>query len=357
MSFGNIDVANSWLLGMLILCVAMFVGYLIHRAVTTVAIRLAHRTSTTIDDALIANLHKPVGLFLPASAALLALPFVTLPEPVLPVVRQLLIILLIAAAGWGALGLLRVFGDSVIARLKIDQPDNLAERQVQTRVLVFNRIAMGIVVIFTVALILMTFPSIRHLGVSLFASAGVAGIVIGLAARPTIANLIAGLQIALSQPIRVDDVVIVEGEWGWIEEITMTYVVIRVWDERRLIVPLSNFIEKPFQNWTRKTADIIGTIFLHADYKVPVGAIREELRRLAKDHPKWDGKVCVLQVTNAMERTIELRALLSARNSPDAWDLRCDVREGLILFLQHNYPECLPRLRAEVSRSGPVPSI
>ena len=203
MSFGNIDVANSWLLGMLILCVAMFVGYLIHRVVTTVAIRLAHRTSTTVDDALIANLRKPVGLFLPASAALLALPFVTLPEPVLPVVRQALIIPLIAAAGWGTLGLLRAIGDSVIARLKIDQPDNLAERQVQTRVLVFNRIAMGIVVIFTVALILMTFPSIRHLGVSLFASAGVAGIVNRAYPLPSLISRSAEMISSVSRTISV----------------------------------------------------------------------------------------------------------------------------------------------------------
>lgn len=340
--------AYPWLTGTIVLCVAVVVGYFLHFAVSAIAMRLARHTSTPADDILVASIRRPLGLFLPVGAAMTALPFVTLPDAVFPVVRHGLLILLIAAAGWGTLGLLHGIGDVILARVRIDHADNLEERQIHTRVMVFNRIAVVIVVILTLALIMMTFPNIRHLGVSLFASAGVAGLVLGLAARPTISNLIAGLQIALSQPIRVDDVVIVEGEWGWIEEITMTYVVIRIWDQRRLIVPLSNFIEKPFQNWTRKTADIIGTVYLHADYTVPVAEIREELKRRVKDHPKWDGKVCVLQVTNATDRTVELRALVSARNSPDAWDLRCDIREGLIGYLQQHHPECLPRIRAEV---------
>jgi len=360
MSLAKLNAAYPWLTGVVGLCAAALAGYVIYLAVTAIAARLARRTSTPVDDALVTNVRGPMGLFLPVFATLSALPFASLPEGVYPTVRHGLVILLIAATGWGTLGLLRAVGDIVLARFRIDHPDNLAEREVRTRILVFNRIAVVIVIILTLAMILMTFPNIRDLGVSLFASAGVAGIVIGLAARPTIANLIAGIQIALSQPIRVDDVVIVEGEWGWIEEITMTYVVIRIWDQRRLIVPLSNFIEKPFQNWTRKTADIIGSVFLHADYTVPVGAIRNELNRLAKDHPKWDGKVCVLQVTNATDRTLELRALVSARNSPDAWDLRCDIREGLILFLQQRHPECLPRVRAEIrnpeTRGEPVPT-
>ncbi|MDA1325061.1 MAG: mechanosensitive ion channel [Proteobacteria bacterium] len=353
MSFDKLGTIYPWLTGAIILVIAAVAGYILHRAISVIATQLARRTATLVIDALIANIRRPMGLFLPASVAIMALPFVTLPAPVFPLLQHGLVILLITATGWGALGLLRAIGDVALARFRIDHADNLAEREARTRILVFNRIAAVVIVVVTLAFILMTFPDVRHLGVSLFASAGVAGIVIGLAARPTIANLIAGIQIALSQPIRVDDVVIVEGEWGWIEEITMTYVVIRIWDQRRLIVPLSNFIEKPFQNWTRTTADIIGTVFLHADYTVPVGEIREELRRLVKDHPKWDGKVCVLQVTNAMERTIELRALISARNSPDAWDLRCDVREGLIFYLQQHHPECLPRIRAEIDGAQP----
>lgn len=359
MTISNIDNSFPWLTGLAILIAAAIGGYLLHRLLVAVAQRVARRTPSPLDDVLVARLHRPIGLFLPAGAALLALSFISLAPTITPFVRQFLIVLLTLSTGWVVLGLLRAIGDITVARFRIDQPDNLAERQLQTRVLVFRRIGEVIVVVATAALILMIFPSIRHLGISLFASAGVAGIVLGLAARPAIANLIAGIQIALSQPIRVDDVVIVEGEWGWIEEITTTYVVVRIWDQRRLVVPLSYFIEQPFQNWTRKTADIIGTVFLYADYTVPIDRVREELRRLVQGHAKWDGKVCVLQVTNATERTIEMRALVSAGNSSDAWELRCHVREGLIAFLQRDYPQCLPRLRAEISDRafGAAPSV
>ena len=201
----------------------------------------------------------------------------------------------------------------------------------------------------------MTFPSLRAVGFSLFASAGAAGLIVGLAARPTLSNLIAGLQIALTDPIRIDDVVIVEGEWGWIEEINTTYVVIRIWDLRRLVVPLTHFIEKPFENWTRRSADILGTVFFYADYTVPVDEIRAALRRIVEASELWDGEVCGLQVTNATERTVELRALVSAATSPAAWDLRCIVRERMIEYLKRQYPESLPRVRAEFLTSDQNP--
>lgn len=351
MPFADLNAGpHAWLIDLLTICGSSAVGYLFHRILFATATRLIQRTASRVDDILVERLHRPAGLLLPVAAALLTLPAAP-PSEIGTIARHGLVIALIAALGWGSIGLLNVLSDTVMDRFRIDQADNLAQRQVRTRVLVFNRIATVAVVTITLALILMTFPNVRHIGVSLFASAGVAGLVIGLAARSAIANLIAGLQVALTQPIRVDDVVIVENEWGWIEEITTTYVIVRIWDQRRLVVPLSYFIEKPFQNWTRKTADIIGTIFLHADYKVPLDALRNELTRLTKEHPKWDGKVCVLQVTNATATTVELRVLVSAANSPDAWDLRCDLREGLIVFLQTRYPECLPRLRAEVTGS------
>jgi small-conductance mechanosensitive channel len=198
----------------------------------------------------------------------------------------------------------------------------------------------------------MLFEQVRGLGTSVLASAGVLGIVIGFAAQRTIANLFAGFQLALTQPIRIDDVVIVEGEWGRIEEITLTYVVVRIWDLRRLILPLSYFIERPFQNWTRREADILGTVFLYADYTIPVDALREELKRIAAQSPNWDGKVCGLQVTDATEQTIELRSLVSACDASKAWDLRCEVREKLIAFVQKNYPASLPKVRAELDAQG-----
>jgi small-conductance mechanosensitive channel len=204
-----------------------------------------------------------------------------------------------------------------------------------------------VVVIITVAAALMTFESVKQYGVSLIASAGAAGIVVGLAARPLLTNLFAGIQIAITQPIRIGDAVIVENEWGWVEEITGTYVVIKVWDWRRLVVPLSYFLERPFQNWTRHTTDLIGSVFLWVDYTVPVNRLRAELERIAKGSKLWDGQVVNLQVVESNDRAIQLRALVSARTSPQAWDLRCEVREKLIAFLQANYPNALPKQRAE----------
>ena len=194
----------------------------------------------------------------------------------------------------------------------------------------------------------MHFESFRQLGAGLLASAGVLGIIVGFAAQKTLGNLLAGVQIAITQPIRVDDVVVVEGEWGRIEEITLTYVVVRIWDLRRLVLPISYFIEKPFQNWTRTSASILGTVFLHLDYTVPVGAVREELERLVQQSTYWDGEVVRLHVTNTTERTMELRALVSAANSSDAFELRCELREQLVAFLQAHHPGSLPRLRATV---------
>ena len=209
-----------------------------------------------------------------------------------------------------------------------------------------------IVVLVAVASMLMVFDKVRQLGVSLLASAGVVGIILGFAAQKSIATLFAGIQIAITQPIRLDDVVIVEGEWGWIEEITLTYVVVKIWDLRRLIVPVTYFLDSPFQNWTRTSADILGTVFIYADYTVPIDKLRDELKRILDASPLWDKKAWCMQVTNAKEQTLELRALMSARNSPKAWDLRCEVREKLVEFVKANYPDKLPRVRVEMERAS-----
>jgi len=204
-----------------------------------------------------------------------------------------------------------------------------------------------VVGLIALAAALMSFPSVRQLGVSLFASAGVAGIVLGIAARPTLGNMIAGMQIAMSQPIRIDDVVVVENEFGRVEEITMTHVTLKLWDERRMIVPLTWFIENPFTNWTRTGASILATVYLYADYRVDVDAVRAELSRIVAATDLWDRRVAALQVTDATERSVQLRALVSASNSGIAWDLRCLVREQLIGFLRR-HAETLPRIRAEL---------
>jgi small-conductance mechanosensitive channel len=213
---------------------------------------------------------------------------------------------------------------------------------------VLKRTVEVMIILITAGFALMSFDSVRQYGVSLFASAGVAGLAVGLAAKPLLGNLIAGVQIALTQPIRIDDAVVVEGEWGWIEEFTSTYVVIRLWDWRRLVVPLGYFLENPFQNWTRTTSSIIGSAFFHLDHRTPVAALRNKLEKIVKASKNWDGQVVSLQVTDTTERTIEVRTLMSAHNSSKAFDLRCEVREQMLEFLQTEYPQALPRFRADV---------
>lgn len=255
----------------------------------------------------------------------------------------------IVLAGWIALIATNIAAGFYLRRFDILAADNLLARKHYTQVRILRRAADTLIVIVTIGAALMTFEAVRQYGVSLFASAGVAGVIVALAARPVFANLIAGVQIAVTQPIRVDDAVVVEGEWGWIEEITSTYVVIKLWDWRRLVVPLSYFIEKPFQNWTRESASIIGTVMIYTDYTVPVEKVRRKLEEIAKASPLWDRQVVNLQVSDASDNTVQLRALVSARTSPAAWDLRCEVREKLISFMQEEIPDSLPRLRANVS--------
>jgi len=228
--------------------------------------------------------------------------------------------------------------------------DNVRARRVHTQLRLITNIVVVIIVLFSLAFILMTFPEVRQIGVTILASAGITGIIIGFAAQKTLGNLIAGIQIAIAQPIRLDDVVVIENEWGWIEEITLTFAVVRIWDFRRLVVPISYFLEKPFQNWTRTSADLLGTVLIYADYTIPVKDMRDELTRILKNSPLWDKKVNVLQVTNMTERTVELRALMSSADSSSLWDLRCEVRERLLELLQKHFPHCLPRTRLEMKK-------
>jgi small-conductance mechanosensitive channel len=271
---------------------------------------------------------------------------------------------LIAAATWLVMGAIAGLADGVIERNPMTVEDNLEARRIATQTRVLSRSAMVIVLIAGIAMGLMSFPEARQLGASLLASAGVLGIVAGLAAKPLFSNLIAGLQLALAQPIRMDDVLIVKGEWGRVEEITGTYVVIKIWDERRLIVPLTWFIENPFENWTRTGADILGTVFLNVDYATPIEPLRQEAERLVRSFPEWDGRVFAVQVVDADERTIRVRVLVSAGDSGKAFDLRCKLREALIAFLAREYPGALPQVRildagrqAEPdARAAPAPS-
>ena len=332
----------AWLVG-----VPVLLGLIGHFFLFKMIRKIAQRTGSVIDDSLVRRCYRPLQWTVVIFVIRLVLP-AALSERISAGINHILSLLLIAAVSWLLIKTVYVLEDYVISRFEVDVKDNLRARKIHTQLRVLKRIVIIVVGTIAMATMLMTFPKVRQLGTTILASAGIIGIVVGMAAQRTIGTFIAGLQIAFTQPIRVDDVVIVENEWGRIEEITLTYVVVRIWDLRRLVVPITYFIEKPFQNWTRVTADILGTIFLYVDYTVPIDAIRQELQRLLKESELWDGKVCVLQVTNATERTIELRALVSATDASRAWSLRCEIREKLVDFIRNNYPQALPKLRAEV---------
>ena len=281
-----------------------------------------------------------------------ALPSTGFPAAVSLSIGQVLLAGFIVLVGWSAMRALDVASKLYLRRFRLDVDENLLARKHVTQVRVLKRAGDVLIALVTAAAALMTFASVRAYGLSLFASAGAASLVVGLAARPLLTNLIAGVQIAVTQPIRLEDAVIVEGEWGWIEEITSTYVVVRLWDWRRMVLPLSYFLEKPFQNWTRETTSLIGSVFLHVDYSVPVEAVRQALTEIASASSLWDGRVVKLQVSDAKEWGLELRALVSARNAPETWDLRCEVREKLVGFLQREHPEALPTARVRYTADG-----
>lgn len=259
-------------------------------------------------------------------------------------------ILMIISISWILIELSNVLRHSFIENFSFEKDDNLRERRMFTQINFVRKLIVVLIVIVAFSFILMNIESARRIGAGLLTSAGIAGIIVGFAAQKSIANLLAGFQIAFTQPIRIDDVVVLEGEWGKIEEINLTYVVVRIWDQRRLILPINYFLEKPFQNWTRTTADIWGTVFLYVDHTIPVKEMKKKLKEILDSTPLWDKKVQVLQVTDVKERTVELRCLMSARDSPSAFDLRCLVREEMLGFIQSHYPETLPKTRVLMER-------
>jgi small-conductance mechanosensitive channel len=290
-------------------------------------------------------------------AMIVTIPVAPLAPETAALVSRLLTLAIVGLVGWAAMTALHIAADIYLRRYRLDVDDNLLARKHNTQVRVLLHALDGLLVLLTIGAALMSFPAVRQYGVSLFASAGVAGIVAGLAARPVLSNLIAGVQLAMTQPIRLEDAVIVENEWGNIEEITSTYVVVRLWDWRRMILPLTYFIEKPFQNWTRDGSALIGTAMIYVDYRAPVGAIREKLNEVVKQSKLWDGRVVNLAVTDAKEQTMELRCLASAGTAGKVFDLRCEIREKLIDFLQREHPEALPRQRSEVALDNDVATV
>lgn len=360
-NYSYAEILNTlWLLPNWLTASALVIGgilvALIANAVIVHAIRNTLGVRHPKTRSLLTRSKGPLRLALIVLALSLVVRVAPIGDRAATVFGNILNVAFIALLGWTALIAAQIGSQIYLRRFSIDAEDNLLARKHVTQVGILKRAADTLIVIMTVAAAMMSFEQVRQYGVSLFASAGVAGLAIGIAARPLLANLIAGVQIAVAQPIRLDDVVFLEGEYGTIEEITTTYVVIKLWDWRRMVVPLSYFIEKPFQNWTRETSALIGSVFLYVDYTVPVEKLREKLMEVARASPLWDGRVVVLQVSDATkDHTVELRALLSARSAPAAWDLRCEVREKLIAYLQEEYPGALPRQRQEFvsSRSEP----
>ena len=346
--------APAWAIDVTALTLAILVALAIHGLLMAVARRAVDARAVFVSS-LLTRTRGPTRLALIIIALSIAAAAIPLDPSTAAAAHHALLIAFIILAGWIGVLAVRSAGQIYSRRLRVDTGGDLLARKHLTQVRILERSVTVLIVIVAAACVLITFESVREYGISLFASAGIAGVIAGLAARPVLSNLFAGLQIAIAQPIRLEDAVVVENESGSIEEITGTYVVVRLWDWRRMIVPLSYFIEKPFQNWTRQSPALIGSVPIYVDYTVPVARIREELTKVVSRSKLWDGKVVNLQVTDAKNDSVELRALVSAANASATWDLRCEVREALIAFLQHEYPEALPKRRAEVTLSESTP--
>jgi small-conductance mechanosensitive channel len=337
------------------LLVALALGLLVRWLLLAVARRARTRATQSMRARVVQVIAAPAAIALPLLFLSAAVATTPLPPDWIARIRHGLGIGALLCLVWLAVRAIGAVEHVILQRHPVDVADNLRARRVQTQARVLSRTVQVAIGLVGGALILMTFPAIRQLGATLLASAGIVGVVAGLAAKPVFGNLIAGLQIALTQPIRLDDVVIVEGEWGRVEEITSSYVVVRIWDERRMVVPLQWFIEHPFQNWTRTSAQLLGDATLWLDYRVPMPEVRAELDRICRSDPRWDGRVCVAQITDADRATIAVRLLVSAHNSGDLFDLRCAVRERMIDYLNAQHPEALPRMRANVVRGTTRP--
>ncbi|NML65506.1 mechanosensitive ion channel [Hymenobacter sp. RP-2-7] len=325
---------------------ALLGGWLIKVGLLAALRVYERRTGSLAARSVRRHLGRALTFFVPLLLLSVVLPLAPLSPKPFEVVRRAVEISLIISFAWVLVRTVSVLEDLVLDHYHLDQDNNLAVRKLLTQLQFVKKIAVSLIFFVAAALVLMSFATVRRIGTGLLTSAGIASVIVGFAAQRSLGNLLAGFQIAFTQPLRIDDVLVVEGEYGRVEEITFTNVVMRLWDERRLVLPLTYFIEKPFQNWTRTSSQLTGTVFLYLDYSVPVEALRTELQRLLAASPHWDQRTGVLQVTDVKEHTLELRVLVSAADAPTTFDLRCEMREKLVAFVQQNYPECLPKTRA-----------
>ncbi|NEU08503.1 mechanosensitive ion channel [Flavihumibacter sp. R14] len=336
------------LLNISIALCAIFTGLLIKLILSRIFRYYARVSRKFLIRSIIRHMHKVMYFFLPLLLLNISVPIMRMRDSYHGPVSKFIEILYTIVFAIILIQIIEILEDYFYHRHDLNKDDNLKERKLRTQLQFVHKIIVGLIVIVTAGVVLLSFESMRKVGTGLLTGVGIGSLIIGFAAQKSLGNLLAGFQIAFTQPLRIDDVLIVENEWGRVEEITLTYVVIKIWDQRRLILPINYFIEKPFQNWTRVTAELIGSVFLYLDYTAPVEKIKEELGRLLETDTLWDRRVMALQVTDTRENSIVIRALVSGRNSSDVFDLRCHVREGLISFIQKNYPECLPKTRAEI---------
>jgi small-conductance mechanosensitive channel len=342
-----------WFAGLLVLSVVAGLLLVLHGAVFAI-LRLALRGRLAVfGETLLTRLKAPTRLGLLMIGLGLALQLLPRQDGLFGLIQWGLLFGFVVAIGWTAIAVVNTAADLYLRRIPESSEDTALTRKHLTQVKLLRRITVLVIAFLTFAAVLMTIPSVRQYGVSLFASAGVAGLAVGLAARPLLSNLIAGVQIAVTQPIRLGDGIFIEGEFGHVEEIQTSYVVVRLWDWRRLVVPLSYFMEKPFQNWTRESSSLIGTVFWTVDYSVPITEVRERFLELVKASPLWDGGTAALHVSDANEKGMQLRGMMSARSSADSWELRCEIREKLIAWLRERYPRAFPGNTAEAAAMRP----
>ena len=339
------------------ICVVIVAGLSLHYLAFQILARI-RKTQPKQQPRLLAalqRLNQPARAIVILTGIAFVLPWLPIPAEFRNPAFKTVAVIWFASLGWLMISSVYMFEDLLVARYDMTVSDNLRARRIRTQMQLLRRMAIIFLVVIDAGLILSVFrnSAIWHYGAGLLASAGLATLVLATAAKSTAENLLAGLQIAMTEPIRLDDVVIVEGQWGKIEEITTTYVVVKIWDLRRLVVPLTYFIEKPFENWTRNDSALLGTAFLYVDYSVPVQALRDEFTRILETSTQWDKKVNALQVTDICQGTMQIRCLGSSGNASDLFDLRCIIRERMIAFIQQNYPDAFPRTRfAEIGQNG-----
>jgi len=340
----------AWVWNMTVIFFAVLLGILLKSILVPIVRKQSGSNSKySVIRSVIRHFNKIFSAFIPLFVFNALLPFTRFNTATLVIVSKVTEILFVACFAIIIIRLIRVFEDYLYHRFDITKENNLRERKIRTQIVFIRKLLVSIIILVALAIVLLSFENMRKIGAGLLTGVGIGGIIIGFAAQKSLGNLLAGFQIAFTQPIRMDDVLVVEGEWGRVEEINLTYVVVAIWDKRRLVLPINYFIEKPFQNWTRTTAEILGTVFIYTDFTVPIDKLREKLTELLHANSLWDGQVNVLHVTDLKEHTMEIRCLMSCRNSGQAFELRCHIREEMIKYISKHYPNSLSQTRVSLS--------